>query len=52
MDLGLKDKVAVVGASSKGLGKAIALGLGRREREGDNLCTGCGYIGSNSHRNS
>ena len=27
MDLGLKDKVAVVGASSKGLGKAIALGL-------------------------
>ena len=27
MDLGLKDKVAVIGASSKGLGKAIALGL-------------------------
>ena len=27
MDFGLKDKVAVVGASSKGLGKAIALGL-------------------------
>ena len=27
MDLGLKDKVAVVGASSKGLGRAIALGL-------------------------
>ncbi len=27
MNLGLKDKVAVVGASSKGLGKAIALGL-------------------------
>lgn len=29
MDLGLKDKIAVVGASSKGLGKAIALGLAR-----------------------
>jgi 3-oxoacyl-[acyl-carrier protein] reductase len=27
MDLGLKDKVAIVAASSKGLGKAIALGL-------------------------
>ena len=27
MELGLKDKVAVIGASSKGLGKAIALGL-------------------------
>jgi 3-oxoacyl-[acyl-carrier protein] reductase len=27
MELGLKDKVAVVGASSKGLGRAIALGL-------------------------
>ena len=27
MDLGLKDKIAVVGASSKGLGRAIALGL-------------------------
>ena len=27
MDLGLTDKIAVVGASSKGLGKAIALGL-------------------------
>ena len=27
MDLGLKDKVALVGASSKGLGRAIALGL-------------------------
>lgn len=29
MDLGIKDKVAVVGASSKGLGKAVALGLAR-----------------------
>ena len=27
MDLGLTDKIAVVGASSKGLGRAIALGL-------------------------
>lgn len=27
MDLGLKDRVAVVAASSKGLGKAVALGL-------------------------
>ena len=27
MDLGLKDKIAVVGASSKGLGRAIAFGL-------------------------
>ena len=27
MDLGLKDKVAIVPASSKGLGKAVALGL-------------------------
>ena len=27
MELGLKDKVAVIGASSKGLGRAIALGL-------------------------
>ena len=27
MNLGLKDKIAVIGASSKGLGKAIALGL-------------------------
>ena len=29
MDLGIKDKVAIVGASSKGLGKAVALGLAR-----------------------
>lgn len=29
MDLGLKDKVAIVTASSKGLGKACALGLAR-----------------------
>jgi 3-oxoacyl-[acyl-carrier protein] reductase len=27
MDLGLKDRVAIVAASSKGLGKAVALGL-------------------------
>ncbi|MGH7901502.1 MAG: SDR family NAD(P)-dependent oxidoreductase, partial [Thermodesulfobacteriota bacterium] len=27
MDLGLRDKVAIVAASSKGLGKAVALGL-------------------------
>jgi len=27
MDLGLKDRIAVVAASSKGLGKAVALGL-------------------------
>ena len=27
MDLGLRDKIAIVAASSKGLGKAIALGL-------------------------
>ena len=29
MDLGLKDRVALVAASSHGLGKAIALGLAR-----------------------
>jgi 3-oxoacyl-[acyl-carrier protein] reductase len=29
MDLGLKDRVAIVAASSKGLGKAVALGLSR-----------------------
>ena len=34
MDLGLKDKVAIVCASSKGLGRAVALGLGL---EGANL---------------
>ena len=27
MDLGLKGKIAIVAASSKGLGKAIAMGL-------------------------
>ena len=27
MDLGLRDKVAIVSAASKGLGKAVALGL-------------------------
>lgn len=29
MDLGLKNRVAIVAASSEGLGKAVALGLGR-----------------------
>ena len=29
MDLGLKDRVALVAASSQGLGKAVALGLAR-----------------------
>ena len=29
MDLGLKDRVAIVAASSTGLGKAVALGLAR-----------------------
>lgn len=29
MDLGIKDKVAIVAASSKGLGKAVAFGLAR-----------------------
>ena len=29
MDLGLKDRVALVAASSRGLGKAVALGLAR-----------------------
>ncbi|MGH9664744.1 MAG: SDR family NAD(P)-dependent oxidoreductase, partial [Bryobacteraceae bacterium] len=29
MDLGLKDRVAIVAASSKGLGKAVALGLAK-----------------------
>ena len=29
MDLGLKDRVAIVAAASKGLGKAVALGLAR-----------------------
>ncbi|HET7100964.1 MAG TPA: SDR family oxidoreductase [Terriglobia bacterium] len=29
MDLGLKDRVAIVAASSRGLGKAVALGLAR-----------------------
>lgn len=31
MDLGLKDRVAIVAASSKGLGKAVALGLAAEE---------------------
>jgi 3-oxoacyl-[acyl-carrier protein] reductase len=29
MDLGLRDRVAIVAASSQGLGKAVAMGLGR-----------------------
>ncbi len=29
MDLGLKDRVAIVAGSSQGLGKAVALGLAR-----------------------
>src|ERR1044071_5525881 len=29
MDLGLKDRVALVAASSQGLGKAVAMGLAR-----------------------
>jgi 3-oxoacyl-[acyl-carrier protein] reductase len=29
MDMGLKDRVAIVAASSEGLGRAVALGLGR-----------------------
>ena len=29
MDLGLKDRVALVAASSRGLGKGVALGLAR-----------------------
>src|ERR1700751_4744809 len=29
MDMGLKDRVAIVAASSQGLGKAVALGLAR-----------------------
>src|SRR5436305_12044464 len=29
MDLGIKDRVAIVAASSQGLGKAVALGLAR-----------------------
>lgn len=29
MDLGLKDRVAVVAASSQGLGRAVAMGLAR-----------------------
>ena len=33
MDLGLKDRVALVAASSEGLGKAVALGLAREGRE-------------------
>lgn len=37
MELGLKDKIAVVGASSKGLGRAIALGLAQ-ERAKVTIC--------------
>ena len=51
MDLGLKDKVAVVGASSKGLGKAIALGLAEEGAKVTICAAGCGYIGGDSRRN-
>jgi 3-oxoacyl-[acyl-carrier protein] reductase len=42
MDLGLKDRVAIVAASSQGLGKAVALGLAR---EGAKLAI-CARTGS------
>src|SRR4030065_185606 len=35
MDLGLKGKAALVGGSSKGIGRAVAIGLAR---EGCNVC--------------
>jgi 3-oxoacyl-[acyl-carrier protein] reductase len=42
MDLGLKDRVAIVAASSTGLGKAVAIGLAR---EGAKLAL-CARTGS------
>ena len=46
MDLGLKDRVAIVAASSQGLGKAVALGLAR---EGAKLAI-CSRVESNINR--
>ncbi len=46
MDLGLKDRVAIVAASSQGLGKAVALGLAR---EGAKLAI-CSRSESNINR--
>jgi 3-oxoacyl-[acyl-carrier protein] reductase len=46
MDLGLKDRVAIVAASSQGLGKAVALGLAR---EGAKLAI-CSRTESNINR--
>ncbi len=45
MDLGLKDRVAIVAASSQGLGKAVAMGLAR---EGTNLAL-CARTAPNLH---
>jgi 3-oxoacyl-[acyl-carrier protein] reductase len=51
MDLGLKDRVAIVAASSQGLGKAVALGLAREgaklalcARTESTLCAAAGEI--------
>ena len=48
MDLGLKDQVALVGASSKGLGKAIALGLAEEGAKVTICARGRGYAGGDS----
>ena len=37
MDLGLHEKVAIVGGASKGLGKACALGLAREGARGGHM---------------
>ena len=52
MDLGLKDKVALVGASSKGLGKAIALGLAEEGAKVTICARDARYAGGDSRRNS
>ena len=52
MDLGLKDKVAVVGASSKGLGKAIALGLAEEGAKVTICARDEDTAGGDSRRNS
>ena len=52
MDLGLKDKVAVVGASSRGAWQSHRARSGGRGRKGDNLRAGCGYVGGDSRRDS